>query len=437
MNKIFAGLCTAALVGAIAAAPAAATNGMDMIGYGTRSIGMGGADVAVAGDAGNVSGNPAAVSEASASSANIGVTVLMPSMSMKHDIDGPGSAPLDAVDSESQLFIMPQIGYVHRLSGGPLAIGFGLYAQGGMGVDFQKVNSGMSATPDELTSQVSFMRLNPLVSYKLNDAVTLGGTLMIGYSQCKFSMYPNTYSVGPDGKGGTADDFGGMDVTGLNSLGFAGRVGAQVKLGPMVRLGATYTSESTIKLDGGNAKLNFGQMKVNYDASLENFTWPQEIEAGFAVTPATGLTVAADIKWINWSKSIDKPVLKINNPDQPVPMTSRDITFDMAWDDQWVYAIGVEYAVDAMNTLRAGFNYGKSPVPDANLNPLFPATVEKHLTLGYGLNLGQWAINLAYEHAFEKTQTNNNTNQQVNQFGPGLEVTHSQNTVSLDATYRY
>lgn len=248
---------------------------------------------------------------------------------------------------------------------------------------------------------------------------------------------PGSYSAGMDGTPGTQDDFPGMDVTGLKSFGFAGRVGAQVKVGPMVRLGATYTSESTIKLDGGNAKLNFGQMKVNYDAELQDFTWPQEAEAGIAVTPAKGLTVAFDVKWINWSAAIDKPVLKIANPDQAVGMTSRDITFDMAWEDQWVYAIGVEYVFNPMHTLRAGYNYGKSPVPDANLSPLFPATVEQHVTLGYGLTLGQWGVNLAYEYAFENTQVNNNSDQQVNMFGPGLEVSHSQNTVSLEATYRY
>jgi len=429
MKRIFAALGTMALVGTLAAAPAGATNGMDMIGYGTRSIGMGGADVAVAGDASNVSGNPAAVSEATPSSANIGVTLLMPKMSVTHYTQ---SGP-DSVDGEAQYFPMPQLGYVHRLKDSGLAIGLGLYAQGGMGVDFKGLNTGMGTT-DQLTSQVSFMRLNPIVSYKLNDAVTLGGTLMIGYSSCKFSVYPNTYSAGQDGKPGTRDDFAGMDVTGLDGWGLAGRVGAQVKVGSMVRLGATYTSESTIKLDSGNARLNFGGMKVNYDAELADFTWPQEAEAGVAVTPAKGLTVAADVKWINWSATIDQPKLKMSNPDSAGVPTENTATFDMAWDDQWVYAIGVEYVVNPMHTLRAGFNYGKSPVPDANLNPLFPATVEKHLTLGYGLTLGQWGINLAYEHAFENTQVNNNA---ANMFGAGLEVSHSQNTVSLDATYRY
>ena len=252
-------------------------------------------------------------------------------------------------------------------------------------------------------------------------------------------MYPETYSAGMDGTPGTADDFAGMDVTGLASFGFAGRVGAQVKIGPMVRLGATYTSESTIELDGGNAKLNFGQMNVNYDAELAGLHLAAGGRGGHRGHAGEGAHRRR-------RRQVDQLVGRDRQarPEDLQPRRSgradgrqRDITFDMAWEDQWVYAIGVEYAFNDMHTLRAGYNYGKSPVPDDNLNPLFPAIVEQHVTLGYGLTLGQWAVNLAYEHAFENTQVNNNANQQVNSFGPGLEVSHSQNTVSLEATYRY
>jgi len=442
MKTIFAVLCAAVLLGGFAVAPAGATNGMDMIGYGTRAIGMGGADVAVAGDAGNVSGNPAAVSQAAASSAEIGLTLLMPSMSMTHDADGLGPTAAESIDSNSQYFFMPQLGYVHRLKGSPLALGFGLYAQGGMGVDFHGVNPG-NGTQDELTSQVSFMRLNPIVSYQVNDNVSLGATLMIGYAQCRFSMYPNTFIQDTDPNTKGDQSFGGMDVTGLHSLGFAGRVGAQVKVGEMVRLGAMYTSKSTIDLGGGTAEMNFGPNgTVKYDAEMQDFTWPQEVEAGIAVLPIKGLTVAADVKWINWAATIDQPKVVVSNPDAawapatPFPGGSDTRAFNMAWNNQWVYAIGVEYAINGMHALRAGYNYGKSPVPDDNLNPLFPATVEHHVTLGYGLTLGNWGVNLAYEHAFKNTQVNN-TDWQANDFGPGLEISHSQNTFSLDATYRY
>ena len=89
-----------------------------------------------------------------------------------------------------------------------------------------------------------------------------------------------------------------------------------------------------------------------------------------------------------------------------------------------------EYALNEMHTFRAGVNYGANPVPDDKINPLFPAIPELHMTLGYGLTMGSWGVDLAYEHAFEKTQAS--TNPQM-----PITVAHSQNTVSAGVTYRY
>jgi long-chain fatty acid transport protein len=104
--------------------------------------------------------------------------------------------------------------------------------------------------------------------------------------------------------------------------------------------------------------------------------------------------------------------------------------FNMGWDDQWVYAIGAEYAINAVHTVRAGFNYGNNPVPDDLLNPLFPAIPTTHMTLGYGANFGKWSLDLAYEHAFEEEQRSTNP-------AMPIEIAHSQNTFSIGATYRY
>lgn len=437
MKKICTALLAASLVVTMSPRPGLATNGMDMIGYGFRSSGMGGADVAVDSDATSVGGNPALIN-GSPRSATIGVSVLMPDLGLSHNVPtGPATAVVDEVDGEAQYFPMPTLGYAHKLGQSPFTLGLGLYAQGGMGVDFQDVNTGMG-TKDELTSNVSFMRLNPILAYQAAEWLSLGATAMVGYAQCEFSMYPETFYPGV---------FAGMDVESLSSMGYAGRVGAQVKLGPMVRLGATYTSESNIELEDGTLTMNFGSMggKVDYDVQMDEFTWPQEFEAGIAVLPVKGLTVAADVKWINWSATIDKPTLTVSGGPAGMEKPFRDasgnptdtMVFDMNWDDQVVYAIGAEYAVNGTHTLRAGFNYGKNPVPDDNLSPLFPAIVEKHVTLGYGLNLGKWAVDLAYEYAFENDQTNDNTNPAVNPFGPGLELTHAQNTVHAQISYRY
>ncbi|HWR98834.1 MAG TPA: outer membrane protein transport protein [Candidatus Methanoperedens sp.] len=412
MKSVLGTICAAALLGAIAAAPAGATNGMDMIGYGARSIGMGGADVAVDGDASAAAGgNPAVVAKAAPSSANLGLTALMPVMTYRD--------PFQEVDGKKETFWMPSLGYVHSVAGMPWAFGVGAYAQGGMGVHFGGVMTP-AGTQDQMLSEVGFLRVNPLASYKVNDDLSLGASVMIGYAKAMFNMFPKTPGMNS-----------GLQVQDLASLGYAAKVGAQYCVGPKVRLGATYTTQSAIDLDGGTATLNFGPGGlVKYDAELKDFTWPQEVEAGVAYLPVPGLTIAADVKWINWSSTIDTPKLKLSSPGSPVPpgYETMEIPFDMGWDDQLVFALGAEYVVGGKHALRAGVNYGKNPVPAAKLNPLFPAIPETHLTLGYGLNLGKWSVDAAYEHAFEKSQKSSTL---------PIEIAHSQNTVSLGATYRY
>ncbi len=410
MKKIFAALGTAALLGAFAVTPAGATNGMDMIGYSTRSIGMGGADVAVDGDASSVGGNPAVVSAATPSSATLQATALMPVLNYQD--------PANDIDGENQVFLMPLLGYVHKIGATPWSAGIGVYAQGGMGVDFQNVRT-QAGTTDELTSQMAFLRLNPIVAYEVNPDLKLGVTLMLGYATLKFSQFPDTAE--------------GINVEDLTSIGYAGKIGAQYKIGEKFRVGATYLTESKVSLDGGTATLNFGPGGlVKYDAELEDFTWPQELEVGVAYLPAKGFTIAADVKWINWSATIDQPKLKLSNPNSAVPPGYQTITntFDMAWDDQFVFALGAEYALNEMHAFRAGVNYGANPVPDDKLNPLFPAIPEVHMTLGYGLTMGNWGVDLAYEHAFENSQKSTNPEMPI-------EIAHSQNTISAGVTYRY
>lgn len=424
MKKTLAVLGAAALIGSLAAAPAGATNGMDMVGYSTRSIGMGGADVAVDSDASAVSGNPALISTATPSSATAGATALMPWLDM--DVDGAGPTP--NVDGNNQLFLMPMLGYAHRLGASPWSVGLGLYAQGGMGVLFEDVPTSPT-TADEISSKVAFARLNPVVSYKVSEQLNVGATVMFGYAQAEFAQFANSP--------------GGMEVKDLWSFGFAGKVGAQYKIGDQLRIGATYLTESKVDLDDGTATLNFGSQGglVEYEAKMEEFTWPQELEFGVAYLPIKGLTIAADVKWINWSATIDQPKLVLSNPPagfpatpfpsaDGTPMSSDTVAFDMGWDDQWVYAIGAEYCINPVHTVRAGVNFANNPVPDDKLNPLFPAIPTTHATVGYGLNLGKWAVDFAWEHAFEKTQQSTNPQMPV-------EISHSQDTVSLAATYRY
>ena len=98
------------------------------------------------------------------------------------------------------------------------------------------------------------------------------------------------------------------------------------------------------------------------------------------------------------------------------------------WKDQTVFNIGAAYAFDDKLTLRAGFNYASNPVPDAYVNPLFPATVEQHYTLGVGYRFSPVSdFNASMTVAPSNTVTN----------GQGVEISHSQLNFQFMYSHRF
>lgn len=118
------------------------------------------------------------------------------------------------------------------------------------------------------------------------------------------------------------------------------------------------------------------------------------------------------------------------NPDEATPVTAPVMPFLFDWKNQWVYIAGMEYRATPALTLRGGFNFGADPVPSTTLNPLFPAITEKHATLGLSYTWVANTFSLAVERAFTSSVTNPNTDPNVNPFGPGASVDHSQWTIS-------
>ena len=81
---------------------------------------------------------------------------------------------------------------------------------------------------------------------------------------------------------------------------------------------------------------------------------------------------------MQWSDAVNKPYL------DPAIAGFPNAEFKMEWENQTVIALGGAYKLNDSLTGRIGYNYGKSPVPDKNLSPLFPAIQESHYTLGLG-----------------------------------------------------
>ncbi len=397
---------------------ALATNGMNMIGTGAVASGMGGADVAVPAGCTAIAGNPAQLATTCNKVVSAGTALLMPKM----DVKTPGSSE---VGNENQTFPLPFLGYAQRIGVSPWSVGLGIFAQGGMGVDFREVPAGPGAK-DDLYSQVAFLRFAPTVAYNVTDSFTLGASLFAGYATVNYEFFPNLPM--------------GQSVTGLSSYTLAGRLGMNYQINEKWAVGGTYTSKSSMDLENGEMKANFGAMGVvTYkDVSMEDFTWPQQFEVGLSFRPSPKWLLAFDISWINWANAIETVKVKASNPNVAVPpqFQNLDVPFIMDWKDQWVFALGAQYEINQNWTVRAGYNYGASPVPDETLNPLFPAIVEHHATVGFTFTYGDFDIDFAYEHGFENTQKNTGALSQTNPFA-GTEVSHYQHTLHFMFSYRF
>jgi long-chain fatty acid transport protein len=79
-------------------------------------------------------------------------------------------------------------------------------------------------------------------------------------------------------------------------------------------------------------------------------TQPQELAFGVGVKPMDNLKVGMDIRWINWKNAKGYK--------------------EFQWKDQWVIGLGGEFKPMQKLALRAGYNYGKSPIRGGAKNPM-------------------------------------------------------------------
>jgi long-chain fatty acid transport protein len=381
--------------------PAWATNGTNLIGIGPTSRAMGGVGVAAPQDPmGAIFANPAAMCfgpYCPGAAATFGGTIFSPTV--KSTSTNPGGTASE--DSAMKPFIVPAVGITSPITP-RLRFGFGAYGFSGMGVDYR---SKSPLIYGNLYTKLELMKFAPNLAYQVSDNFSIGGNVSINYQNLDLGM-------------GSSHDY----AYGL-------QLGAIYKLG-MFSIGASYATPQSVTHKNVT---DFNMGGARYDLELES---PAIYAAGIAAAPTDKLLVEFNIKMYPWSSSAGY----------------RD--FD--WEDQWVYALGVQYKVVPSVALRAGYNYAKNPikkhdgyapfgttnvqgapVTTANYETFrilgFPAIVEQHITFGLGWEMTEkFLINLSYMHAFEE---------EISQASAGNVFVHksslSEDSLSFDLTWRF
>jgi long-chain fatty acid transport protein len=442
---------------------------MNLEGYGPIATGMGGASMAYDNGTAAMMNNPATLA-------------LMPEGN-RFDvalgylgIDITTTAGLMGSDSTATAFYMPAIGWVTKT--GQTTYGIGMFAQGGMGTQYE-ADSFLTAGSNELVrSEVSVGRVLVPFVYDVTPAFKIGGTVDFVWAgmDIKMALDGNTFlgmatgtSIFGSASGTMVNTLAGAIPTAITSVnwarfdfsntndytgeamgtGYAGKIGAVFKATDDLSFGLAYHSKTALgNLDADNAKLSMNvtgpgvpggtaTIAVTGKIEVKDFEWPQMVGLGTSYKATNKLTLAVDYKWINWKDVMkDFKMSFVADAVQADPLAAGfglgsqgvDATLFQNWKDQNVFMLGASYAMTDAFTLRAGLNLANNPIPDTYMNALFPAIIENHYTLGAGYAFTkQSTADISMSIAPEVESTN----------AAGITVKHSQTNAQVMYSYRF
>ncbi|MEK7437396.1 MAG: outer membrane protein transport protein [Pseudomonadota bacterium] len=396
---------------------ALATNGYFAHGYGMKAKGMGGASTAMTGDTFGGANNPATMVWAG-NRLDVGVDLFSPRRSVsRQGSTGFGGIYDGSVDSDSNYFLIPEFGY-NRMLGWNMSAGVTVYGNGGMNTDYNGTLAGGAGAPafapscagapsnmlfgcGKLGVDLVQLIVAPTFAYKVNPNHSFGISPLFAYQRFKVDGLQAFDELGFTSSPGNTTNKG-YD----SSTGWGVRVGWYGKLSDTVSLGAAYSSRMRMS--------PFDKYKGLF-AEAGDFDIPENYNFGIAVKATPKLVIAADIMQINYA-SVRSVANGVTNSLLVIPPAAPNRLGDtngsgFKWRDQTVLKLGAEYEYRPNLALRAGYNYGKSPVrgdsmDDVTFNILAPGVVEQHLTLGATWTLASKnEVTVSYMHAFKNSVT--------------------------------
>ncbi|MEK7817555.1 MAG: outer membrane protein transport protein [Actinomycetota bacterium] len=391
--------CALAVALALAVpASAYATNGMFMIGYGVKSVGMGGVAIAFPQDSLAGATNPAAIS-AVGTRFDIEATYFAPN----------AEATLGGTNTKSRanMFLIPGIGFSMPVDN-ETTFGFSMVGAGGGGTHYKQNLYDINTTSSrvnvngDLGVDLMVMQMNPTIAQKISDNHAVGATLVMGLQRFKaFGLGNFTQFTSSQSESSSLTDRG-VEY----SRGMGVRMGW---LGKFPELGLTLGAAATSKIYMTRFQ-NYSELF----AEQGDIDTPANVGAGISFKTTPKLTVAMDITRTYYSKvrSIANPGPNTSGglfPDsREANALGKDAGLGFGWRDQIVYKLGANYAYNGKWTFRGGWNYGKSPINEAReiaVNITAPANTQHHATLGFTQKINkemEWSF--AYMHAWAFSQ---------------------------------
>lgn len=304
-----------------------------------------------------------------------------------------------------------------------LAFGFALNAPFGLKLEYEP---GWAGRFQALDSEIKTYNLNPAVSWRVNDWLSLGAGVDYQRLQAELTNSVNyTAAVGqglqqlvaagslapaavPVLLAANAGLEGHVRVRGDDSA-WGYNAGVLFTLSPGTQLGLAYRSSIEYALRGA-AKFTVPATTDLTGAAIvaaasasggELATGPVSVDLEVPDSAIASLShrmgsveLLADIAWTGWSSVQELRVVRDSG--ETLSVTPE------RWRDTWRYALGATYKLSEAWKLRGGVAFDETPVPDATRTARLPDADRKWLALGaqWKATDGGTLIDFGYAHLF-------------------------------------
>jgi len=376
----------------------AMANGLRNPPAGAEALGRAGGNIAQVDDASAVEHNPANMTEIKEAQVMGAATIINTSTEFK--------SPMGTAKTEDPWKILPSIFAVLPSSNHNFTAGLGISTPFGQSTVWDKTGAFRYAAP--YSAELTVINVNPSIATKLGDKVSVAAGLDVYLSRLDIKQVLPwslmTRGALPDGTAHLQGDGAGVGGN------------AAITVHPTKAQSLALTYRSPVKVDySGDSEFSGAQLlglpsSGSFDTSME---FPSIVGLGYGIELTDTVRVEADVEWIEFSRyeslSLDagagNPL--VNSPMSPNPRAP--LVIPQRWKDTWTFGLGADWKATEALTLRAGYIFLQSPVPQETLAPTLPDADQHVFSLGAGLHRGQNRLDVAYGYSVigDRTVSNN------------------------------
>lgn len=403
-------LCALIGLASVALMEQANAGGIYRDGAGARALSLGGASVGQPNSALEaMQSNPAGLSTIKNPQLQLGLGGAVP-------VGEFSNVANSGADLDDSFGAWPEIAFAFPLADTPVTLGLAFIPDAALGGEWSYVDApgGIGGTTSygfqEHRSEITALRMAFAASIEVTETLSFGAGVGLVYNRNQLHA-PYIFQTFLSG-------FKTLLDLKTDGFGINGNFGLVYRPCEKISLGLSYQTSTHVNSEGhasGNAGVQLDNLfgpgvrpDFHYDTEVDN-VFPQMVSAGLSWQFTDRVRGVAQVDWINWADAFDELVIRLNNGNNNdingvVGTPNIYDAVPLRWEDQFVYRLGVEFQATDAIALRAGYTYGKSPVPDSTLTPLTAAIMEHKLGGGVGWKNDRYFVDAAYQYSLPASQ---------------------------------